>query len=203
MTWSFDMEEALATRRLSPEQVIFAASYLQGNAKVWFVHINDEGRRTTSWIDLKSLLSVTLGPAHDQERTRFQLLATKQEGALESYIVNFSSLALMTPDLDNQTKAVIFTRGLVKDLKKSVLQQHPVTLQDAIRAARCAEQVAKLHATDTSAFMFAATNADIRCPLSRLTAKEHQNLIKEQRSFRCCRPGHFARFCKGPNINRQ
>ena len=130
------MEEALSVRNPSLEkEVAFAGSYLQGNAKLWFININEKGGRPANRFDMKSLFSVALGPANDKERSRMHLLSAKQEGPLEVYISNFSSLALMTPDLDEHTKAIIFTKGLVSNLQKKVIRRHPESLQDAVHAA--------------------------------------------------------------------
>ena len=203
--WIFDVEEALSARRLSPDrEVAFAASYLQGNAKLWFVNVHEQGNRPANWFKLKARLSTAFGPAHVQERSRILLLRTTQTGDLESYVSSFSGLALMTTDLDDHTKAIIFTKGLVPYLQKSVLQQHPETLQNAVRAARCAQEVAKSDdSPNSNAPMFAAVRTDFRRPLVRLTPEERERLAREGRCFRCRRSGHFARNCQGPNANRQ
>ena len=78
----------------------------------------------------------------------------------------------MTTDLDDHIKAIIFTKGLVPNLQKSVLQQHPETLQNALRAARCAKEVAKLDdSPNSNAPMFAAVSDVVALATSHATAK--------------------------------
>ena len=53
--WIFDVEETLSARRSSPDrEIAFAESYLQGNAKLWFVNVHERGDRPANWFKLKS-----------------------------------------------------------------------------------------------------------------------------------------------------
>lgn len=201
-TWIFDIEEALSLRRLPPgKEVTFAASYLEGNAKLWFVAMCNEGKRPNNWFELRSMLSKAFGPANDDERSRILLLGSKQTGSLDDFIKEFSGLALAAQGVDEQTKAVLFMKGLHVSLQRTVLQQHPASLQEAIRAAKCAEDLAILDSSGPVSPGLAATGA--RKPLARLTPEEREKLFRERRCFRCRRAGHIARDCPGPNAHRQ
>lgn len=212
-TWSFDIQEALSQRELSPEQeVSFVASFLVSNAKIWFVSLCEEGGRPGNWLALKKELCRAFGPSHDQERVRLQLLALRQDGGdLDQHISIFSSMALMASNLDELTKASIFTRSLSAHLQKAVLIEHPKTLQDAIRAARCAQDIQKIELNvpeEGSGAAYATTHQvhpRRNIILRPLTPADRDRLFKEGRCFRCRKLGHIAKFCRGtyPNAVRQ
>ena len=64
----------------------------------------------------------------------------KQTGTLEDYIRAFSSSTSQVKYMDDQRRALLFTSGLVSDLRKKDLKEYPKNLLTAIRLAREADE---------------------------------------------------------------
>ena len=120
------------------DQVRFAASYLQGNARLWLMSVLDSGACIHDWPTLKQSLGDVYGPVHEQEEARLKLFGLVQHGNLDAYVQEFTNLCLQVNDLNDHSKAVLFVRGLHAAIGHSALREHPTTLGQAIRAARMA-----------------------------------------------------------------
>ena len=69
--WLFSMEETI--KALKPDDAVaFVGSYLEGNAKKWFMNLCTDGKRPASW-NLKQLISA-FKSEHDDERNRLLLV---------------------------------------------------------------------------------------------------------------------------------
>ena len=69
--WLFEVEEACNLRNicLERERVAFAASFLEGNAKEWFMGLCENSQRPTNWLSFKSAVRDRFSPENKQELT--------------------------------------------------------------------------------------------------------------------------------------
>ena len=170
------------------------------------------GARPKNWEDLKSALVQSFGQVNEQERARMTLFQTKQVGALEDYVQAFSRLSLGVSLMDEHTRATLFVSGLESSLKAEVLKLHPLTLADAVRAARTC--------SDSMQFAHGITQQNTQLPVNGEDSLGHLNVaggrpttwrsfkrrsVRRVQCFRCNRYGHIARNCDAslPNSDRQ
>ena len=86
--WLFSMEESI--KALKPDDAVaFVGSYLEGNAKKWFMNLCTDGKRPASWNLFKEQLISAFKSEHDDERNRLLLVQLRQSGDLETYITDF------------------------------------------------------------------------------------------------------------------
>ena len=110
--WLFTVDEALVI--LQPrDQVGYAASFLEGGARQWLIATWEAEGRSMSWQQLRGQLCSAFSFQHQDEFDRQRLVHTKQTGDLEEYINMFSSRCLAATDMDDLTKTVLFTEGLL------------------------------------------------------------------------------------------
>ena len=95
--WLFEVEEACNLRSicLERERVAFAASYLEGNAKEWFMGLCENSQRPTNWLSFKSAVRDRFSLENKQELMQIKLFRMKQTGTLEDYIRAFASSHLV------------------------------------------------------------------------------------------------------------
>ena len=135
--WQFAIEEALAV--VPPaDQVWFAVSYRGGDARRWFMTAYPDGERPNDWTPLWNGLRAAFSPDGERAFHRTKLLRIRQVGSLENYIVEFRSICISSSEVDELTKAILFTEGLKVELRRAVKQAQAETLQTAVRAARAA-----------------------------------------------------------------
>ena len=136
------MEFALLATAVRPggHEVDYAMSFLDGNARLWLLSCLERGHNFPDLVSLKSALAETFGPVEAEEEFRLALYSLCQTDSmsLEEYVSEFTRLSLGIPDLDEPSRALLFTRGLSSHLNSEVMREHPRTLSDAIRAARVA-----------------------------------------------------------------
>ena len=91
---------------------------------------------------MKSALAETFGPVEAEEEFPLALFSLCQTDSmsLEEYVLEFTRLSLGNPDLDERSRALLFTRGLSNHLNSEVMREHPRTLSDTIRSARVARR---------------------------------------------------------------
>ena len=68
----------------------------------------------------------------------------KTDPALEEYIKEFSRLSLMVSGLDDQSRALLFVRGLSASLRYEAIREHPRAASEALRSARMAHRQVSL-----------------------------------------------------------
>jgi len=207
--WVFAVELALKALGLldSGRMVDYAAAYLAGNARLWFISAIEGGVEFPDWPSLKDALAHVYGPIFDREQVRLDLFAATQRKDLDSYVTEFSRLSLQLPELDDHSRALLFTNGLAAELRAEVLKEHPTTLDQAIRAARTAERSLSDGAASPWTEVRPRTRGPPRtaAPLRKLTDGDRDRLRKEGRCFACRRLGHLAKDCnqQPPNELRQ
>lgn len=201
--WAFAIELAMKSLQLdnAEERLSYAASFLEGNARLWFIASQEANTLFSDWPDLKSKLGEVYGPVYDREQARIDLFALHQDETLDEYINKFSRLSLQVPELDDHSRAILFTRGLAQGLSGEVLREHPQHLAQAIRAAVSADQSMRL-AQASYAKAVRAPGHQRRQPgpwSSQPTPSGGRETREpEGRSrlcFTCRKPGHIARFC--------
>lgn len=223
--WVFTLEEALASQPQENE-VRYAVSYLTGDARRWFMTLCNNGMRPTTWTALKAQLVSAFAPDHEKERNRGRLLKARQRGPLEDYVSEFRRLCLLSPDVDELTRTLVFVEGLRAQLKYMVKREHPANLAAAVKAARwAAEQEDEDTFTGTGADMTTRTDTQMpEAPVdegrtwppvnpgryrgrNKLPPSTILRLQRDRRCFHCGKVGHIARFCPTaeahPNANRQ
>lgn len=194
--WLFVMTESLAV--LSPnDPVAFAASFLHGNARRWFINLCEQNNRPASWPNLKEALSRSFAPRHYDQRNRMRLVQLRQTGDLEEYVTSFYGLSLQAVEVDELTKATLFVNGLREaGIRKEVLRDHPRTLQDAIRATRdcydfrseCTDHVCGDSRTTRERMPEAIS-------FNTMSTERRERLFRQRRCFRCEQVGHRAAEC--------
>ena len=201
--WLFSMEESI--KALKPDDAVaFVGSYLEGNAKKWFMNLCTDGKRPASWNLFKEQLISAFKSEHDDERNRLLLVQLRQSGDLETYIINFLKRCLLAKDVDELTKSALFVTGLSdSQVRRDVRRAHPKTLQDAIRAVRTSYEDLQVDTPVPSSNAVSARLRQLkrRDSGTRLSAEERQRLMREGRCFRCRELGHRAVNCplvKGP-----
>ena len=223
--WAFAMQEALHSARPADE-VRYAVSFLEGDARRWFISLCEDGCRPSSWPELKKKLSECFSPEHEDAMKRLSLLRTRQTGSLEDYITEFGRQSLLSRSMDELTKTIVFTEGLDNNLRQAVRREYPKSLQAAIRAARTASDVMdpllpQVVSSPVSSLPHGACTssehsggevgvARAENSLPRLSSREKERLLRERRCFACKRQGHIARDCRAftssarhPNGSRQ
>ena len=66
--WLFSMEESI--KALKPDDAVaFVGSYLEGNAKKWFMNLCTDGKRPASWNLFKEQLISAFKSEHDESPT--------------------------------------------------------------------------------------------------------------------------------------
>ena len=100
------------------EEVRFVVSYLAGDALRWFITKYPGDERPKGWSALKSDLKAAFSPEFEKAWYRTQLLKIRQTGTLDAYIAEFRSLCMLAPEVDELTKAILFTEGLKQRIQK-------------------------------------------------------------------------------------
>ena len=209
--WLFSLEQAMSVLSLK-DAVTFASSYLEGNAKRWYISICENGKKPANWVEFRRLLESNFLPAHEKEQSRVALFRLRQTGSLRDYVSQFSTYSLAAADCDELTKTLLFMEGLSKDLARQVRPKFPQTLQEAVRLAHIAEDcetgtisptVPEISAVRAVAGESVGSSRQRAWP-KKLTPEERQRLQQQSRCFRCRQRGHIAKDCRQyPNAGRQ
>ena len=111
--WVFAKDFALKTLAFEDveESVDYAASFLQGNVRLWFIASQETSIQFLDWPPLRTKLGDLYGLLHDKEQARICLSSAQEGGELESYVNEFSRLSLSVPELDEHSKTVLFAKG--------------------------------------------------------------------------------------------
>ena len=180
---------------------------------------------------LKSALAETFGPVEAEEEFRLAVFSLRQTDSmsLEEYVSEFTRISLGIPDLDERSRALLFTRGLSNHLNSEVMREHPRTLSDSIRAACVARMNLQLFNTSRGSNRMAVRTARVstggtmagtptecneiqskfrpatRTLRKKLADSERAQLMKEGRCFKCRASGHLVKNCPEvlPNDTRQ
>ena len=72
------------------ERVDYAASFLEGNVRLWFTASQEASIRFLDWPPLRTKRGKLYGLLHDKEQTRNGLFSVQQCGKLDSYVNEFS-----------------------------------------------------------------------------------------------------------------
>jgi len=219
--WVFSMELALSTLGLSDprQEVNYASSFLAGNARLWLMAALEAGEQFPHWYSLRKGLENVYGPRHNEEQSRLKLFALVQEGTVDTYIEEFTRLSLLIPALDEHSRALLFVRGLSRDLARDVLKEHPKTLSDAFQATVAVHQ-SREHLRNVGGEqtreskptqhprnpgMNPAPSRDFRGPRSsRRNPAQSRESGADMRCYNCQGLGHMARDCpRNPNAGRQ
>ena len=216
--WIFQVDTALKSYKMDDgvSQVEFAASFLEGNALLWYLSCIDSGRSFSDWKSLKNALGEAFGPLNADEEYRLALFSLSQNGTLDAYIEEFTRLSLSVMDLDQLSRAMLFTRGLSEGLRSDAMREHPRNLSEAIRAARMAQRnTTTIDRESNRKRRFLGHKTDVAKPVSthqrltegkpKLSEEDRIRLMREGRCFKCRGLGHLAKDCQDahPNANRQ
>ena len=113
--WVFQVDTALKSYKMNDgvSQVEFAASFLEGNALLWYLSCIDFGRSFSDWNSLKNALGEAFGPFNADEEYRLALFSLSQNGTLDAYTEEFTRLSLSVVDLDQLSRAMaVHSRSL-------------------------------------------------------------------------------------------
>ena len=130
--WLFSIEKSI--KALKPDDAVaFVGSYLEGDAKKWFMNLCTDRKMPASWNLFKEQLISAFKSEHDDEQNRLLLSSYASRATLETYITD----CFLAKDVDELAKSALCVTGLSdSQVKRDVRRAHPKTLQDAIRAAR-------------------------------------------------------------------
>ncbi|KAA8494420.1 hypothetical protein FVE85_2661 [Porphyridium purpureum] len=219
-TWVMDVkeriyeplqEEAAASGRTwaaSSERLAVrtAATYLEGDAKAWYVHL---AQKPETFSDFLGELTARFRPMDFAKRARDQLAETRQgDKSVEDYVVAFDSLCLKIPDIGSAEKLDRFVRGLNERVRIEVLLRQPSTYEDGLTKALDVDSVLKTGQRRIGGPSF-GSGSDGRAPMELGAAEQMQKKkkmkFKKKRRGRksrqndvchaCKKKGHWQRDC--------
>ena len=85
----------------------------------------ENSQRPINWLSFKFAVRDRLSPENKQALTQSKLFRMKQTGTLEDYIRAFSPSSSQVKYQEDRTRALLFTSGLVRDLRKKILNEYP------------------------------------------------------------------------------
>jgi len=199
--WFFELDcfFQVATDLSDPfAKVTFAATRLRGDALKWWRQLKTSG--AAEGIDYEAFKKqlcerfLTSDPVGD---ARDQLAELKQTKSAKSYSSIFRSVALNVTDLSGAESLDRYIRGLKPGVKAQVKLHHPKDTEDAMRLAETYDKMVfsgkKYHSSPPGEAM----EVDTISRIPKLTPELKEQLKKEGKCFRCRKPGHLSKDCKG------
>ena len=216
-TWLFQMKQYIELHHHDPDDAIpFAATYLQGNALLWWrklTHI------PSTWDAFCDALTKEFQPIDATRAARNTLANLVQTHSVSEYTAAFRILALAIPDLSLAETLHHYTFNLKPKTRMEVEICNPTTLEEATHIANLydtiafntknpyqpnttylpANQMPTLRQTQTSTTAIpmdlSAVAALVTKRLPKLTPAEYDHLKATGGCFRCRQRGHLAQNC--------
>jgi Ty3 transposon capsid-like protein len=215
-TWLFQMKQYIELQQHNPDySVRFAATFLQGNALLWWRSLGSN--IPTTWDTFSVALSQEFQPIDATRTARNQLANLFQTHSVTEYTAAFRTLALSIPDLSPAETLHRYIFHLKPKTRLEVEIRNPMTLEEATHIANLydtitfanknsyqvntthlqANRTPTLHQTSstTTAMDLSAVASLVTRRLPKLTPAEYDHLKATGGCFRCRQKGHLAQNC--------
>lgn len=142
--WLFSLEQYFAAAGINHDaaRVAYAGTCFDGAARDWW-RVRHEAVVTDpqavplpqTWQELKTQLQGRFTRITEEEFARASLKRLRQVRGVRKYVVDFNTMVLKIPSMDERSKLDQFLSGLKEAVRRHVRQQRPVALEAAMRLA--------------------------------------------------------------------
>lgn len=205
--WSLECYFRFFPNLMDEHKLAYAAAFVRGPAQTWIRHTT-----FISYVDFVQKLEAEFSPV-DYRMNLFDRWETiSQTTSVERYSREFFELK-MTLKLQFPEEYLIqkYIKGLKPRVKLAVVGQNPRSLEDATQIAQRVDMLTFSKSAPSYGNMNNQPKHRRQTPhnppsdpmdldnikLTKLTAEERQRLKKDGRCYRCRKPGHVAKDCKG------
>jgi len=138
LLWTSRMQSYLQLANVPATQhVATAASYLEGNAAIWWQVLSmDQTRVPTDWKTFVDLLRKQYEPLESSEDARRKLRRLTQTGPVSDYIAAFQSLMASIPDMAEADQKLYFCDGLKSRTRDEANRNYNSSLAEIMAAVQ-------------------------------------------------------------------
>ena len=140
-TWLFQMKQYIELHNQNPDHAVpFAATFLQGNALLWWRNLGDH--RPLTWATFSATLTKEFQPIDATRTARNQLANLAQTHSVSEYTAAFRILALAIPDLSPAEILHRYIFNLKPKTRMEVEIRNPLNLEEATHIANLYDTIA-------------------------------------------------------------
>lgn len=209
-SWASCMD-AYVTSEEPQRALVVAASYLEGDAHIWYTNYK-KTENVTSWSQLRTALLARFSPLNKTLTARDKLSKWRQVKDVASFNSDFLQIILDIPDITEAEKVDRYCRGLKTHIWEALCtkeyQKVESVMTDALRveaAKRGTRNMGNPYESSrpgSRGTPSSGTIADGPTPMElgstnlvKLTPEERDRCFREGRCLRCREKGHLAKEC--------
>lgn len=208
LNWIDTVEDYLESHsRLTEDRYSrYAATYMGKKVRMWYK--NKFQRTKPAWDDLKEALKKRYLPGDHVLHVLKLYENTVQRGRPMEYVEKYQEVivTVQTAGIEkSETEHILhFITGLREESDRRILLENtPVTLEDAYRRVMCLRQARTLARSENRGNP--STGKEYRAMEARLNmlegkAKEHA--LQKGYCIGCGKPGHWVKFCTDPEVRK-
>ena len=116
-------------------KVLFASTFLSGNAAVWWYTLVQTHFAPTSWEDFKTGVVKEFVLEDHVRRARDRLRKLQQTTSVSKYLAEFRNIVLNIPDISNGEKWDRFCDGLKYEVRLEVMKSTLTSFEETAKIA--------------------------------------------------------------------